>query len=469
MNIFSLVYLVNVFWRIKTEYKTIKLKFEDNNFYIPIQLSNNQYEEYFLFSTMLPVHFFPSSECTKCKNYHIDEKDKDKYTFLQANVSLLYYYLNFSGDLYRTNITLGSEMGSADFIAVNQIFDIDEYNGKGRYSLSFLNYNYNTSNKTFAIYLNSELSELHLGGYNEDIIEQEDNLRIFKISRMNNSLPNLFNDFWFINFDYFYIDNNKLKNENFKITFDLNTAYFHIPKDFFFSYAHLIFPEEGKCQVQPEGHFVCFCNEKYNEKFAKFQFMNGKNETIEIMPEDYIMFDNSGADNYCYVYLLLNYENDLFIAGKYIMSNYYNIFDMNENQLKLYPIKKNHYEFYKERNIIISIVLLLSGLFLFLFCYLIYRKYFSNNQVRDEDEDDYENFFQENNNEDDINIHNFEQIIANNNENVGNNENSDNLHNNDNNDYIDDIGNNENGDENNINNNDDNEIVFGGRESNIIN
>ena len=51
-------------------------------------------------------------------------------------------------------------------------------------------------------------------------------------------------------------------------------------------------------------------------------------KTIEISPEDYILYDNSGAENYCYVYLMLNYENDFFIAGKYVMGNYYNIFDI---------------------------------------------------------------------------------------------------------------------------------------------
>lgn len=458
MNIFSIINLLNVFLLIKTEYETIELKLEENDFYIPIKLGKNTEEEYFLLSTMLPINFFPSSECSICKHYHINEKNTEEYTFIHSNVSLLYYYLNFSGDMYRTNIILGSQTYSNEFLAVKNIYDIDSYNGKGRYSLSFLNYEFNTTNKTFAIYLNSENGELHLGGFDNNKIEEE-KLRIFNISKTNNSSPFLYNDFWFINFNYFYIKDIKFKSPSFKLTFDLNTDYFHIPKDLFFALSYLIFPEQGRCQVQPEGHFVCFCNEEYAKYFASFKFMNENNETIEINPEDYILYDNSGADNYCYVYLMLNYENDFFIAGKYVMGNYYNIFDIENEQLKLYKIKKDDNEFLRERNFIISLVLLLSGIFLFLFCYFIYRKYFSNNQINEEENFD-ENYYgdiniNENVNENDLNNNeqNNERI---NEENGENKENYNNLSNDENN-------------ENNVNNDDENEIVFDGRESNIIN
>jgi len=50
MNIFSIINLVNVFLIIKTEYQTIELKLEDDDFYIPIKLGNNNYEEYFILS-----------------------------------------------------------------------------------------------------------------------------------------------------------------------------------------------------------------------------------------------------------------------------------------------------------------------------------------------------------------------------------------------------------------------------------
>lgn len=452
MNIYSIIYLVNVFLIVKTEYETIELKLEKNDFYIPIKLGPNDEEDYFLLSTMLPINFFPSSKCSQC-HYHINEKDPNYYTLIQSNFSLLYYYFLLSGDLYSTNITLGTETSYNDIIlAVDQIDEIDIYNGKGRYSLSFLNYFFNTTNKTFALYLSTEISELHLGGYNKARIEKEDKLIIFNISKTNN------NNFWFINFDSLYIKSKKLPETNIKLTFDLNAEYLHIPKDFFFANANLIFPLEARCQVQPEGYFVCFCNELYNQRFSSFIFTNENNNKIEITPDDYIFFDNSGADNYCYVYIMLNYENDFFIAGKYVMSNYYNIFDVGENQLKLYPIKKESDEFYKERNIIILLVLLLAGFFLFIAFYLIYRKYFTNNQ----NEEDF-NIADYDNIENEIDVNNLEQVEGNNNNN-----------------YEEEVGiidrnNNENNEENendniiNNINNEDNNIVFDGRESNIIN
>ena len=427
MNIFSIIYLVNAFILIKTQYETIELMLEDNNFYIRIKLGNSKIEEDFLLSTMLPINFFPSSECGICSNYRINEKNKNDYTFIQANVSLQYYYLNMTGDIYRTNITLGSQKDTINFLAVKNIYDLETYNGKGRYSLSFLNYNFNTTNKTFALNLNTDSSELHLGGYDKNKIENEKNLMVFNIVKVNNSLNNLYNEFWFINFKYFSINNNKFPRSNYKVTFDLNTEYFYIPKDLFFSNAHLIFPEEGRCQVQPEGHFVCFCDEFYKKYFSSFTFTNEKNEKIKIGPEDYIYFDNSGSENYCYVYLMLNYENDLFIAGKYVISNYYSIFDIDNSQLKLYPTKKDDNAFFKERNIIIFLVLLFSGIFLLLFCYLIYRKYFFNNQ-NNPDELNYD--FDENNNliqENENNNENSNENNDNNNDNEDNNkENNDN-------------------------------------------
>ena len=294
------------------------------------------------------------------------------------------------------------------------------------------------------------------------------------------SLDNLYNVFWIINFKNFYINNNKFSNSNYKITFDINTDYFYIPKDLFFSTAHLIFPEEARCQVQPEGHFVCYCSEDYKKYFSSFTFKNEGKEEIKISPEDYIYFDNSRTENYCYVYLKLNYENDLFIAGKYVMSNYYSIFDIGKNQLKLYPVKNNNNDFLKERNIIIFLVVLFSGIFLLLFCYLIYRKYFFNNQ-NNPDDNNYD--FDENNNliQEHLNENN-----DNNNDGNNNNDNLENTDNNNNNEQSNEFDNNNEGenkenlneDENNINNNDNNkdeninnndEIAFNDNENFIIN
>ena len=483
MNIISIIYFLNVFWLIKSDYETIQLQYDDDKIYIPIKLGNNYGTSNIEFSTMLPINFFPSTECSQCNTSRIDVKDNN-FTLVQENVSILYYSFNFTGNLYRTNITLGSKINLDDFIAINKIYDIDVYGEKGIYSLSFLNYYYNTTNKTFAIYLDNEYGELHLGGYNNDKITNKNDLDIFNIYKTNNSLDNIYNNFWFINFDLLFIDTHKFENSDFKITFDLSTNYFHIPKNFFFDHLQYFFPEKAKCQVQPEGYFVCLCNEDYEKTFYSFEFKNKYlNQSIKIKPSDYVFFENAKTDNYCFVYIVLNYDNELFIAGKNIMINYYSIFDINEGKLKLYPSNVKKEDFSKERNFIISLVILLAGIFLFLCCYLIYRRWFSNNQNGNEnnfDENiDYEGINwdeidnQDNQNREPNNENNNENNIENNNDTMNDNnnidnENKDNIENNDNNDNIE-----EEKEEEIINDNDDikddNEIVYGGRESNIIN
>ena len=163
MNIFSIIYIINVFLRVKSEFEIIKLLYQDNKFYIPIKLSKEYNEEYFIFSTMLPVHFFPSKECSICSYKYINENDSNYYSFIQSDVSLLYYFHNLTGNAYRTNITLGTEKSEMDIIAIHYLNDYDEYKDKGRFSLSFLNYDFNTTNKTFALNLDEENAELHLG------------------------------------------------------------------------------------------------------------------------------------------------------------------------------------------------------------------------------------------------------------------------------------------------------------------
>ena len=403
---------------------------------------------------MLPINFFPSSNCGKCKTDYIEESDINEYTFVQSGACLLYYYLNFTGNIYRTSITIGSNTIMEDFIVLENINDIESYKGYGRYSLSFLNYGFNTDKKIFGLILNEDYAELHLGGYDGSIIPNQTSLLTFNISITNNSFENFFNDFWYINFESLFINDRKIENSSIKLTFDSSTNYFHIPKDYFFTHASSIFPSQARCQVQPEGIFVCFCNLEYKKIFSTFKFKAKNNQTIEIYPQDYIFFDGSHGDNYCYVNIILNYDSDYFIAGRPVMSNYYNIFDIDAGQLRLFPVERKGNAFYKEKNFIISIVLLLAGIFLFVSCYLIYRKYFTHRNQNNENENavDEEHLYYENINWDEIDANNEGQ---NNNENNAENENNENNKENENNDNNEE-NKNENDDKNNNDNNEEN-------------
>ena len=455
MHYFSILILQTflLFNIIKTE--TISLKYESNNYYIPIKIGKKKDAEYFIFSNILPVNFFPSSKCSVCKAYHINEKDNNSYSLIKSNVLVPYYYLNFTGDLYESNITLGTQSDLTELIAFDNISYDVEYQGKGRFSLSFLNYFFNTPKKVFALTLNFDGGKLDLGDYDEKKISDKSKLKTFDVTITKNNITNEYNNSWYINFDSLDI-NNKLIPEynNYKLTLDTSSDYFHIPKDFFFKYANKIFSESSKCQVQPEGYFVCICDKNINEKFANFKFKNENKDYFEINVSDYISYDESNSGSYCYTNIKINYENDLFIAGKYIMNNYYTIFDIDNNTLLISPINKE-YSYFDQKNVIIFLFSLSIGGLVFMCCYFIYKKFIS----RDEEENLNEELIQEN--EGDANIpenegEEHEQLQNHENDNIEinniNPNNEDNNNNIINNDNINENNNNERDDDNKDNN-----------------
>jgi hypothetical protein len=56
-----------------------------------------------------------------------------------------------------------------EFLAFDNITDTDNYKGKGRFSVSFLNDNFKTSKKIFALTLKYTGGKLELGDDNKDI------------------------------------------------------------------------------------------------------------------------------------------------------------------------------------------------------------------------------------------------------------------------------------------------------------
>ena len=381
MNIIKIIFFIIISKITCDDYEKISLVYESNNYYIPVKLSKDTTSEYFIFSNLLPINFFPSSKCTICKSYHIDEKDDKSYSLIKNNVSVSYYSLNFSGDLYTSNLTLGSQTNSYEFIAFDSITNVQRYSGKGRFSLSFLNYYFNTKKKIFALSLGRDSGELDLGGYNTNKIKNISNLNIFNVVKTNYNDSRDYENLWYINFNKLSINNNNIDNHNnkFKLTLDISTNNFHIPKDFFFSNAHLIFSPDSKCQVQPEGYFLCICNSDYKKKFGNFQFTDENNNILDVKVTDYIGFDDSETGNYCYVSIEINYESDLFIAGKYVMNNYYTIFDIDNSQLKIYPDGSGNYTF-EQISIIIFLFSLCIGGLIFICGYIIYHKFCKRNQ-----------------------------------------------------------------------------------------
>ena len=427
MNIIIIICFIIISRISCDEYEKISLVYESNNYYIPVKISQNTNSEYYILSNLLSINFFPSSKCSICKSYHIDESDTS-YSLIKNNVSVSYYSLNFSGDLYESNLTLGTQTKLFNFIAFDSITNVQRYSGKGRFSLSFLNYYFNTKKKIFALSLGRDSGELDLGGYNENKIQNISNLNIFNVIKTNYNDSREYENLWYINFNKLSINGNKIENHknNFKLTLDVSTNSFHIPKDFFFSNAHLIFSPDSKCQVQPEGYFICICNSDYKQKFGNFQFKDENNNIFDVKVTDYIGFDDSETGNHCYVSIEINYETDLFIAGKYVMNNYYTIFDIDNSLLKIYPDENGNFSLEQISVIIFLFSLCIGGLF-FICCYIIYHKFCKRNRIGELNENlVQDNQQQEGNISEEINQQqNINEIIENN-DNVNNNGNSNN-------------------------------------------
>ena len=371
-------------------YQKIKLAYSSENYYIPIIINKNSDYDYFILSNLLPINLFPSSKCSICKENYIDEKDNKSYTFIKSNVSASYYSHNFAGDLYSSNISFDSQTTSIEFIAFESINNMKSFNDKGLFSLSFLNYCFNTSKKIFALSLDIYNGELDLGNYNSNKIKNISNLKAFNINKTNFNSTNEYNNAWYISFNSLLINENKIiNNYKYKLTLDVSTNYFHIPKDFFFNNVHLIFSEKSECQIQQEGYFLCICDRNYKEKYGNFKFINENNDAFEVKVIDYIELDSSST--HCRIQLQINYESDLFIAGKYVINNYYTIFDIDNNQLKIYPDNSGNSSLIK-RNIIIFLVTLCVGGIILISAFIIYK----NNLTRNEDLELNEDLIQDN-------------------------------------------------------------------------
>ena len=308
MNKLFLLIIIYLLEKVFLEFESIKLIYSDSNYYIPLNFPQNNSKTYYIFSTNLPKSFFPSFNCTKCTKFKINETN---YQDENKLVSIPYYFYNFTGRLFSGNYSTDKYFGENDFLAFDNLSYATNYSGRGRYSLSYLNYNFNTSKKIFALKFFEQNAELQLGDY--DHSRNMENLKTFNIiiekkyenhteTIINeNAINNIFENNLFIEEDdnttheenityevdksiwYMSFKKLKIKRENdeevdkpldeYKLTLDISTSYFYIPRNFFINNVKKIFPQEGKCQVARGGYFTCQCDEEFKTKFGNFKFI----------------------------------------------------------------------------------------------------------------------------------------------------------------------------------------------------
>jgi hypothetical protein len=405
MNYFVLFILICLLEKALLDYEKIELIYYNSIYNLEMNFPKSKH--YFPLSTFLPMSFFPSSNCSVCSESLIEKKNDTNMT----NLTIPFYFYNISGNLLKGNFSTDKYTSlEENFLAFDNITYLENYTGNGTFSLSYLNYNFNTSKKIFAIKFNLDNAELHLGGYDDKgntsdfknftvVVENVTETEEIKNETLNNIFENSFleeesnktegnitynHSIWYINFTNIKINKEEKEQDvnkaltNYKLTLDMSSNSFYVPKEFFVKNVDKIFPKEGKCQMARNGYYGCMCDEDYKTKFGSFKFISNDGQVFWINATDYITHQSLIQGSQCQVYLRINYENDLFIGGIPVMNNYYNIFDVENKTFMIYKKDDNYDKQIGKYILLFFISLILSSVVLF-GGYYLYNKHIIRN------------------------------------------------------------------------------------------
>ena len=411
-NFYFLIFIFLI-EKVYLEFEKIELIYQDGYFYIPLNFPyrENKTKTYYIFSTKLPMSFYPSLNCSKCTKKLLNQSE---FMDNEKNKSIPYYYYNYVGGEYHGNLTTDKYYSEENFVAFDNLTYAKNYSGKGRFSLSYLNYNFNTSKKLFAIKFSENNAELHLGDYDQN--RNMDDFKAFNItteynySYYNETIPvtdgdidkanNIFennllmeeednktkyenrtleldNSMWYITFPKLNINNIETDISDYKLTLDMSNDKFYIPRNFFIKYVDKIFPKEAKCQIARGGYFICQCDEDYKTKFGNFKFISGNGTVFFVNVTDYMSFQSSISGSKCEVNLVINYDNDLFIGGITVLNNYYSIFNIENKTFSILP-RENLNTKETGKYIIMFFIVLIVAFALLFGGYFFYNKYVIN-------------------------------------------------------------------------------------------
>ena len=363
-----IIFLILLPMLIKSKLIQIPLYTENGIPIISLKIGKTLSSFNLIFDTSLHRSLLASQNCDICirKGYNTSNSKK-----ILSNQTQIKYYYTFYGNEYEDSFNLMIKNENLEsnfsFISFTNVSYAYQISISGFFGLSFTNYYFNTSKKIFGLQYFTGKVILDIGELNTNIVKNYSLLKNYSVSYNQNKTQ------WFIEIDSITINNIPARNkEKQKLIFDTSSYNIYIPKTFFFDNIDLILPKIGKCQVQMSGTFLCKCNEKFKSIFSDFVFSINKN-TLFINVSDYVYFDSSVSGNNCYLSLIVNYYNDLWIVGNSILNNYYTIFDIDNNLVKLYDKKVKINE--KTEFIFMMIFLILFISFIIFTSYIIYKKY----------------------------------------------------------------------------------------------
>jgi len=212
--------------------------------------------------------------------------------------------------------------------------------------------------------------------YRESIIDQHNKLlKLSDKNRLN----------WFIPSDKIYLRKEKYLGEH-KIVFNSMSENIIIPKKFFFDNFKNIFGPNTDCKMEQDGFFYCKCYPSYSENFPIFYLEFNSSFNITIKPQDYVQIIINYSDDDvrpCRLLMKLNYNDDYWELGVFVMNNFYMIFNQETNQLGFYD-RDYINQIGSDQAIIFILIVFLASIFLFLIVYCWFKKYIgSNNNINE--------------------------------------------------------------------------------------
>ncbi len=350
--------------------KSIKIQMTSNveNFIVNVYIDGNEYIPMIL-NTGIEKSLIAAENCSICNGERF--KPSKSSQFLNENVTQNVSHFVYRGNEYLQDFYFDSNEYyklKLDYINFYDIKYKKETTIEGIFSLNFVNFNIASEKKIFAIEYTNEGAFLEIGEINKEIVKDYSKLINYTVSINENKD-------WFLEANKLIINNEKMPIENPKIILDTFSYNFYIPKKFFFDNIDKIFPKKSRCQVQMSGSFICKCDENYKNYFPNFVFEFNDGNKLFVNTTDYISYDSSITGTNCFVYIVVNYNNDYFIAGNNVLNNYYSIFNVDEKILSFYPLNNSNE---KLQILLMFIVFSILSLVIFFGSYYLYKKYLSN-------------------------------------------------------------------------------------------
>ena len=142
---------------------------------------------------------------------------------------------------------------------------------------------------------------------------------------------------------------------------------------------NVIFSEDKLCEIQKDNRLHCKCDAKYERNFPTFYFhyenSNIFRSSFKVTPSDYIIMDSSKRESEsnvnCILQMSMNYKGNYWIFGTNIMSNYFFIFDHDNDQIGILEYRTNEHN---SEIIILSIIIIACAATFFMAVYLIFKK-----------------------------------------------------------------------------------------------